>query len=164
MIQSYTFDKIDILLRDFNLILLDNGIKHHLRSIFVFPLDIRSPQPRQPDNQSVQSQSRFKWEFRHLALGINWVSKTCEKGPCPRSWQRPARVTHRISLSEIPRFGWFLARCSTIARARCATPEEPIKTNLSCRFVRLRRQSHPSNVRIYCVMRLAIRNRTSRVV
>jgi hypothetical protein len=57
--KGHTFDKIDVLLRDFNLILLDNGIKHHLRGIFVFPLNTRSTQPRRPVNQSVQAHGVF---------------------------------------------------------------------------------------------------------
>lgn len=58
----------------------------------------------------------------HNTLGMNRPSQTCDQGPCPRSWHRPASVTQRTSRSVIPRLGCFRRSVSTMFRARWATP------------------------------------------
>lgn len=63
----------------------------------------------------------------HKTAGMNSPSHTCDHGPCPKSWQRPAIVTQRISRSVIPSSGCRCLRRSTSMPARCATPTVPCK-------------------------------------
>jgi hypothetical protein len=72
-------------------------------------------------------------DVTHRASGMNWLSHTCEKGPWPRSWQRPASWTHPTSLSVILSSGCWSLRCWTMQRARWATPNGSVKRVRSTR-------------------------------
>ena len=49
-------------------------------------------------------------------------SHTCDHGPCPRSWQSPASMTHSMSRLVISSSGCACWRCWTNRPARCMTP------------------------------------------
>ena len=78
----------------------------------------------------------IKWSRNHVAnngirdmfifslpsIGKIIPSNKCEKGPCPKSWHRPAISTHRQSTSVISSSGWRSRSLRTNVRARWATP------------------------------------------
>ena len=78
-------------------------------------------------SKSRMSHDIFSWTnppFGKPTAGRNSLSNTCENGPCPRSWTRPARRTtwmsSKVMLSDF---------CPTSMRRtntslRCATPSE----------------------------------------